>query len=71
VAEFHSDGRPLILTAQDHTEIVDTSYRISQDRANQIVILTGTGETFIPGIDFSSFGSVADPVWSQAHDEFQ
>ena len=25
---------------------------------------------FIPGIDFSSFGNVADPaVWSQVHDE--
>src|SRR5207247_2776208 len=44
--------------------------RISQDRSNKIVILTGTGGEFIPGIDFSSFGNVADPgVWSQVHDE--
>ena len=43
VAEFHSDGRPLIFAAQDHTEFVDAFFRISQDRANQIVILTGTG----------------------------
>ena len=35
-----------------------------------IVILTGTGGEFIPGIDFPSFGNVADPgVWSQVHDE--
>jgi enoyl-CoA hydratase/carnithine racemase len=34
------------------------------------VILTGVGGEFIPGIDFSSFGNVADPsVWSQVHDE--
>ena len=70
VVEFHTDGGPLTFTAQDHTEFVDAFYRISQDRANKIVILTGTGGEFILGIDFSSFGNVADPsVWSQVHDE--
>jgi hypothetical protein len=65
VVEFHSNGGPLIFTAQDHTEFVDAFYRISQDRANKIVILTGAGADFIPSIDFSSFGNVADPeIWS-------
>jgi hypothetical protein len=32
--------------------------------------LTGAGGDFIPEIDFSSFGNVADPgVWDQVHDE--
>src|SRR5580693_3861827 len=36
----------------------------------KIEILTGAAGEFIPGIDFSSFGNVADPaVWSQVHDE--
>src|SRR5438876_11170443 len=70
VVEFQTNGGPLTFTAQDHTDFVDAFYRISQDRANKIVILTGTGGQFIPGIDFSSFGNVADPaVWSQVHDE--
>jgi enoyl-CoA hydratase/carnithine racemase len=70
LAEFHTSGGPLIFTAQDHTEFVDAFYRIAQDRENKIVILTGAGGEFIPGIDFSSFGNVADPaVWSQVHDE--
>jgi enoyl-CoA hydratase/carnithine racemase len=70
VAEFHTKGGSLIFTAQDHTDFVDAFYRISQDRENKIVILTGTGGEFIPGIDFASFGNVADPeVWSQVHDE--
>ncbi len=70
VAEFHSNAGPFTFTAQDHTEFVDAFYRISQDRANKIVILTGAGGEFIPGIDFSSFGNVVDPgVWSQIHDE--
>lgn len=70
VVQFHSNGGPLTFTAQDHTDFVDAFYRIAQDRANKVVILTGTGGEFIPGIDFSTFGNVADPeVWSQVHDE--
>src|SRR5256884_6841629 len=70
VVEFHSNGGPFTFTAQDHTEFVDAFYRIAQDRENKIVILTGAGGEFIPEIDFSSFGNVADPgVWSQVHDE--
>jgi len=70
VVEFHSNGGPLAFTASDRTDFVEAFYRISQDRENKIVILTGAGVEFIPAIDFSSFGNVADPcVWSQVHDE--
>jgi enoyl-CoA hydratase/carnithine racemase len=70
VVEFHSNGGPLTFTAQAHTEVVDAFYRIAQDRGNKIVILTGAGGEFITGVDWSSFGNVADPgVWSQVHDE--
>jgi len=70
VAEFHSNGGPFIMTAPAHTEFVDAFYRIGQDRANKIVILTGAGSQFIGDVDWSSFGDVTDPgVWSQVHDE--
>jgi enoyl-CoA hydratase/carnithine racemase len=70
IAQFHNDGGPMTFTAQDHTDFVDAFYRIAQDRANKIVILTGAGGEFIPGIDFASFGNFGDPdVLSQAHDE--
>jgi enoyl-CoA hydratase/carnithine racemase len=70
VVQFHTGGGPFVFTAQDHTEFVDAFYRIAQDRANKIVILTGAGGEFISSIDFGSFGNVADPaVWSQVHDE--
>src|SRR5437016_12231968 len=70
VVQFHTNGGPFVFTAQDHTEFVDAFYRIARDRANNVVILTGAGGEFIPDIDFSSFGNVADPgVWSQVHDE--
>jgi enoyl-CoA hydratase/carnithine racemase len=70
VVEFYSNGGPFIMSAQAHTEFVDGFYRISQDRANKIVILTGAGGEFIVDVDWSSFGDVSDPgVWSQVHDE--
>jgi enoyl-CoA hydratase/carnithine racemase len=70
VAEFHSNGGPCVMSAQAHTEFVEAFYRIAQDRANKIVILTGAGGEFITDVDWSSFGDVADPgVWSQVHDE--
>ncbi len=70
VAEFHNNGGPFIMSAQAHTEFVDAFYRIAQDRANKIVILTGAGGEFITDVEWSSFGDVADPgVWSQVHDE--
>jgi enoyl-CoA hydratase/carnithine racemase len=68
--QFHSKGGPLTFTAQAHTEVVDAFYRISQDRENKIVILTGAGGDFMVGVDWSSFADVSDPgVWSQIHDE--
>jgi enoyl-CoA hydratase/carnithine racemase len=70
VAEFHSNGGAFIMSAPAHTEFVDAFYRIAQDRANKIVILTGAGGEFITDVDWSSFGDVTDPrVWSQVHDE--
>src|SRR6202020_489956 len=67
---LHTNGGPCLMTAKAHTEFVDAFYRISQDRANKIVILTGAGGDFITDVDWSSFGNVSDPgVWSQIHDE--
>ena len=50
VVEFHTNGGPLTFTAQDHTDFVDAFYRISQDRTNKIVILTGTRWPIAPAI---------------------
>lgn len=62
-------GGPITFTARDHTEFTEAFYRIAQDRANKVVILTGAGD-YMAQIDFSTFGNVADPdVWSQVHDE--
>jgi enoyl-CoA hydratase/carnithine racemase len=70
IVQLHTNGGPCLMTAQTHTEFVEAFYRISQDRANKIVILTGAGGQFITDVDWSSFGDASDPeVWSQIHDE--
>src|SRR5260370_3825044 len=70
IVQPHANGGPCIMSAQTHREFVEAFYRISQDRANKIVILTGAGGDFITSVEWSSFGNVADPgVWSQIHDE--
>ena len=67
---LHTNGGPCLMTAQTHTEFVEAFYRISQDRANKIVILTGAGGDFITDVDWSSWGNPGDPdVWSPIHDE--
>ena len=63
VAQFHTNGGPFTFTAPDHTEFVDAFYRIAQDRANKIVILTGAGGEFIPAIDFASSAMLPIPTF--------
>ncbi len=63
VVQFHNNGGPLTFTAEAHTEVVDAFYRISQDRANKIVILTGAGGDFMIGVDWQSFKNVSAPVY--------
>ena len=58
---LHKDGGPLTFTAADHEAYVDAFYDVSRDRANKVVVLTGAGGDFIPGIDCGSFGDISDP----------
>lgn len=70
IVQLHTNGGPCLMTAQTHTEFVEAFYRVSQDRANKIVILTGAGADFITDVDWSSWANPGDPgVWSQIHDE--
>jgi len=61
VAEFHSNNGPFTFTEQDHTQFVDAFYRIAQDRANKIVILTGAGGRLYSLHRFFVFRQRRDP----------
>src|SRR6266481_5795139 len=70
VAEFHSNGGPFIMSAPAHTEFVDAFYRIAQDRANKIVILTGAGGAFITHVGSRACGDgAAAGVWGEGRVE--
>jgi enoyl-CoA hydratase/carnithine racemase len=70
VVEMHSAGRALTFNATAHEQFVDAFYDIARDRQNRVVILTGAGGDWISGIDFGSFGNVADPdIWAKVVDE--
>lgn len=52
---FHTDGGPLVWNATAHREIGDALSELAADRATKVVIVTGTGAEFCPGIDRESF----------------
>ena len=43
---LHSDGGPLVWGKVPHAELADAFLCVAQDRDNQLVILTGTGDEF-------------------------
>jgi enoyl-CoA hydratase/carnithine racemase len=70
LVEMHTNGGPIKFDAKDHEVFVDAFYEIGRDRANKVVILTGSGGEWMADIDFASFGDVSDPdSWSKVHDE--
>lgn len=44
---IHSDGGPVVYSPQHHTDWSSAFRDVGQDRANSVVILTGTGDAFI------------------------
>lgn len=67
---MHTKGASLIFGAVPHEQFVDAFYQIGRDRDNRIVILTGAGKDFIPGIDFGSFGDITVAKnWAKVIDE--
>jgi enoyl-CoA hydratase/carnithine racemase len=58
---MHTNGGALVFTGKTHREFPDAFYDISRDRDNRVVILTGTGDTWMAQIDFESLGDVTNP----------
>uniref|UniRef100_A0A832H2L2 Enoyl-CoA hydratase/isomerase family protein n=2 Tax=Oscillatoriales cyanobacterium SpSt-402 TaxID=2282168 RepID=A0A832H2L2_9CYAN len=57
---MHTNGGPLVFTGKTHREFPDAFYDISRDRDNRVVILTGTGNSWMADIDFQSLGDVTN-----------
>jgi enoyl-CoA hydratase/carnithine racemase len=61
----HTDGDSLVWSSTAHDELAYCFADIATDVDNEVVVLTGAGESYCTDIDFSSFslGTAAD--WSQ------
>jgi len=61
---MHTQGGPCIFSLPFVTECVEALHRIGSDPANRVLVWTGTGDEWMSGPDFGSFGDVGDPgLW--------
>jgi enoyl-CoA hydratase/carnithine racemase len=62
---LHRDGGPLWWNPVSHREIGDAFAELAMDRETKVVIITGTGDAFCPGIDRASFAGreTWEPIW--------
>jgi enoyl-CoA hydratase/carnithine racemase len=59
---FHSDGGPCIFTGQTHEDLPKALEQIALDSENRVVLLSGSGDTFMDQIDGPSLGDITDPL---------
>jgi hypothetical protein len=48
---FHTNGGPFIFSGRAHRELGDAFIDIARDRNNEVVIITGTGDSFCAALD--------------------
>jgi enoyl-CoA hydratase/carnithine racemase len=63
---MHTGGGPHTHNGLAHREFPDAFHNIGLDPENEVVILTGTGGTWIAAINFSDVGNISEPErWYQ------
>lgn len=65
VVRLHTEGGSLVWGAGPHEELPQLFRDIGDDRDNQVVVLTGTGEDFIAEIEFGDAGRISPRVYAQ------
>src|SRR5579862_2344925 len=63
---FHSEGKEHTFTGTTHHDFPRLIEDIAYDRDNKVLVLTGTGDTFIDSIDGPSLGDVTRPWMADA-----
>jgi enoyl-CoA hydratase/carnithine racemase len=59
---FHTNGGPHTFDGTTHHDLPRLLEDIAFDSANRILVLTGTGDSFIPTIDGPSLGDLTKPM---------
>lgn len=62
---LHTDGGPVRWGAAIHEELGHCFATVGRDPANDVVVLTGTGDSFIDTIDGGSFGRMDVDRWAE------
>jgi hypothetical protein len=59
---LHTNGRPITFTGATHSQFPRVLEDIAFDRDNQVMVLTGTGDSFMAAIDGPSLGDLTKPM---------
>jgi enoyl-CoA hydratase/carnithine racemase len=62
ILRFHTDGGPHTFDGTTHHDLPRLLEDIAFDSANRVLVLTGTGDSFIPSIDGPSLGDLTKPM---------
>jgi len=70
VLRFHTNGGPVVFTGQTHQDLPPALEKISLDRDNKALVITGTGDSFMDQIDGPSLGEIFKPAaWEKTRTE--
>jgi enoyl-CoA hydratase/carnithine racemase len=65
---FHTNGGPITFTGTTQRDLPKALAEIGDDRENKVLVITGTGETFMDSIDEDSLGSIYKPAeWDKIY----
>jgi enoyl-CoA hydratase/carnithine racemase len=59
---FHTDGGPIVFSGQTHQDLPEVLEEIALDPQNKVLVLTGTGDSFMDQIDGPSLGEIFKPL---------
>jgi enoyl-CoA hydratase/carnithine racemase len=59
---LHTEGGPITFTGTTHSQFPRLLENIAFDRGNQVMVLTGTGDSFMDAIDGPSLGDLTKPM---------
>ena len=59
---LHTNGGPITFTGATHSQFPRVLEDIAFDRDNQVMVLTGTGDSFMNAIDGPSLGDLTKPM---------
>ncbi|MHB8661110.1 MAG: enoyl-CoA hydratase/isomerase family protein [Acidimicrobiales bacterium] len=65
---FHTDGGAITFTGTTHHDLPKALAEIGDDRDNKVVVVTGSGDSFMDAIDGDSLGEIFKPAeWDKIY----